>query len=605
MPSRSVQPPIEQPIALCYVRQSLTRHANDMDSPDRQRANIQAICDRKGYMPEWYQDTEGHKSGRFESNRPAWLLLKERIGAPGVVAIIANDLSRFHRKLSRLSDLLDACEEHHMELILAAPGRDLDTSTPMGHTIAQFMALQDEGYSIDISVRAVDTASYRRKIGKLNGQMPFGTMRDADGYMIRDNEGAWLLADGRWLTGTRDEPPEGGVLWRSYFRCARRMLILYAYRDIGYEKVAYRLNRTGWLFRDREGTPRLITGDDVRRVVANWPEFGGIILPKTPGKSKSKNRSSRLGTEGLIFNPTRAVMSIRLLVRVGNALKRRAIDRPDHGIIKEARTYPLNHITQCVHCEQLAATQDNPALRSTLSGSNQNGRLRYRHKGGVVCGCTNRSVPAAVYEADFGRLLRLLTIAPDKLSLMTELAIQMEKGQAAFEHDADLEQEKQEGVALCQRRIDAAVHLYGDGRISREEYLRRVEHNEREIAHWESRTTDTQKAAMELALCVNAINQITRVWELGDDENKQSLVKAFFTSVSYDLDTRRITDFKLKPWADRFLVLRANLYEGENPTTSAENENAPALIGMEQGVPQVSQNSNHKLSLLKWLRTAA
>lgn len=32
----------------------------------------------------------------------------------------------------------------------------------------------------------------------------------------------------------------------------------------------------------------------------------------------------------------------------------------------------------------------------------------------------------------------------------------------------------------------------------------------------------------------------------------------------YNLDTHRIVDFKLKPWADRFLVLRAALYEGEN-----------------------------------------
>ena len=39
----------------------------------------------------------------------------------------------------------------------------------------------------------------------------------------------------------------------------------------------------------------------------------------------------------------------------------------------------------------------------------------------MKCGCTNRSVPLEVYERDFGRLLSLLTLADDKLSLLTEL----------------------------------------------------------------------------------------------------------------------------------------------------------------------------------------
>jgi hypothetical protein len=50
-------------VALCYIRQSYTRDANDTNSPQRQRANIQAVCDRYGWTPEWYVDAEGHKSG--------------------------------------------------------------------------------------------------------------------------------------------------------------------------------------------------------------------------------------------------------------------------------------------------------------------------------------------------------------------------------------------------------------------------------------------------------------------------------------------------------------------------------------------------------------
>jgi len=591
--SRKKTPEI-RPVALCYVRQSLTRNAGDMDSPDRQRANIQAVCDRKGYVAEWYTDTVGHKSGRYEKNRPGWLNLKDRIGQPDVAAIIANDLSRLHRKLSRMSDLLDVCDDYDMELILAAPGRDLDTSTPMGRTIAQFIALQDEAYSIDISVRAKDNAIYRRQQGKLNGQMPFGTRRDADGYILPDNAGAWLLADGQWQSGTRDNPPEGGVRWRGYYRCARRILILYAYADIGYEKVAWRLNQTGWLFCDRNGTPRPLTGDDVRRVVANWPEYGGAIRDKDAGPTQSKTR--RTTPAEVHFNPTRAVMPLRLLVAVAQALQQRAIERPDHGVIRTARVYPLNTLSFCAHCETQAQQRNNPALRSTLSGNCQRGVLRYRHKGGVTCGSTNRSIPAAVYEADFGRLLHLLTIAPDKLPLLTELAIRMEKGQLALVQDADFEQQKQEAIALCQRRLDAAVHLYGEGRLSREEYRQRIDHNEREIAHWHSRTTDTGKAALELALCLNAVEQLIRVWESGSATDRQSLVRGLFTSVTCDLDTRRITDFRLKPWAERYLVLRATLYDTAE-TTIAEPKKTPSQSeGVQQDMPLIISEMNHPLA---------
>ena len=40
------------------------------------------------------------------------------------------------------------------------------------------------------------------------------------------------------------------------------------------------------------------------------------------------------------------------------------------------------------------------------------------------------------------------------------------------------------------------------------------------------------------------------------------------------MDTQRIVDFKLKPWADRFLTLRASLYEDENEMTN-ENGTPP------------------------------
>ena len=119
----------ESNIALCYVRLSYTREDDDSNSPERQRANIQQICDDKGWQPEWYEDTGGHKSGRTVKNRPAWLALLNRLQDDDVVALVANDLSRLYRKGWRIGDLLEQLVEVGVALALAAPGKEqIDTS---------------------------------------------------------------------------------------------------------------------------------------------------------------------------------------------------------------------------------------------------------------------------------------------------------------------------------------------------------------------------------------------------------------------------------------------------------------------------------------------
>src|SRR4051812_9466692 len=147
---------IKRTTALCYIRQSFTRDSTDMNSPERQRANIQAVCDRNGWIPEWYQDADGHKSGRSEKNRPNWLALKARLGDPDIIALVANDTSRLHRKSWRIGDLLDFLQEHNLRLILAASNQEIDLSGISGMIFAQLAAIFDEWYAADISRRAKD-----------------------------------------------------------------------------------------------------------------------------------------------------------------------------------------------------------------------------------------------------------------------------------------------------------------------------------------------------------------------------------------------------------------------------------------------------------------
>jgi hypothetical protein len=177
----------------------------------------------------------------------------------------------------------------------------------------------------------------------------------------------------------------------------------------------------------------------------------------------------------------------------------------------------------------------------------------YRHKPGGACGCTIKSVQRDIFEEQFLRIIRALEVKPESFELLNQLALKMN---TMSEEPQDLEQQKAEAIALCNRRIQAAVELYGDGRISREEYLRRIELNEREIASWQARTTESEKLALELSLCLQAVETTKRLWEIGDDEDKQGMARHLFDYLVFDLDQQCIVDFRLKPWADQFILSR-------------------------------------------------
>ncbi len=586
MSQKKTNPTYERNIALCYIRQSYTRDEDDTNSPERQRSNIQAACERNNWIPEWYEDVGGHKSGRSEKNRPAWLALKARLGDPDVVGLVANDLSRLHRKGWRVGDLIEYLDEYGISLVLAAPGREVDTSSVKGRMFLQFGAIIDEYYAEDISQRAKDSILYRKGQGKVVGLPPFGTTRDDEGYLIPSAEGAWYLPDGRFARGEGGNSPHEGAAWRSYYQCAMRILKLYSTGEHGLERISYQLNVEGWPFRDRNGEPRPVERDDIRRVVANWPEYGGLVTGK---RGKDRAAYEDYNVDEIPFKEDRAVMAVSLLRAVARVRKERTVRPTNIGVNRETHPYPLIGITYCAHCERLAEYHNNPKLRSRLGGSDTYGKRRYRHKAGVKCGCDNRSVPCEIYESDFGRLIQLLTIRPDSFHLLTELAIQADQANGS-DTEIDLETQKREAIALCQRRIDAAINLYRDGRIAREEYLKDVEHEERDIAHWEARTNETEKAAAELALCMDTINKLSRLWDRGTDEDKQGLARSLFSYLVYDLDTQRIVEFKLKPWADRFLKLRGTLYDndtedGDGDNGSPHDEGAPMRISSQMRQP--------------------
>lgn len=545
-------------IALCYVRQSRTRDENDMNSPERQRANIEEVCLRHGWDMEWYEDAEGHKSGRHVRNRPGWLALEKRLGDPDVIALVANDSSRIHRKGWRIGDLLEKVSRDDIHLVFAAPGRAVDTTTIQGRMFLQFGAIIDEYYSDDSAFRSADSVRYRKKQGKTIGMPPFGTTRNADGYLIPSPEGAWLLPDGTAIAGLVDqEPPVENAIWKGYFAALQHALETYVRNGLGYVKLAYHMNEQGWFYRDRQRLPRQWTEDDARRVPANWPEYGGMVFDQ---KAKDRPAYIELDLETLPWNEQRAVLPIDFLKQVARVRAERSAKPKDKGVRRETFPYALSSITYCAHCEEQATLHDDPTLRSPFGGyTTAKGVQRYRHKRGTGCQCVNKSVPADVIEADFVRLLQLLTIDKEHLDLLTALAIQLGDGGIQTDEE-DFQAQKTEAIARARNAIVGSMHLLRRGMIKPDQFDHDVELAEREIAFWESRSSNTEELTLEFAMAVEALDRLTTLWEHGDPEDRQGLVRMLFTSITYNLDARRIVDFKLKPWADRFVILRSELY---------------------------------------------
>jgi hypothetical protein len=105
--------------------------------------------------------------------------------------------------------------------------------------------------------------------------------------------------------------------------------------------------------------------------------------------------------------------------------------------------YPLSVITYCAHCERLAKDQNNPGLRTTLTGCTfADGVHRYRHRLGIKCGCENRTVCAETLEADVAHLIELFAIAPSLSNTLLELAQQSHAENQKGINPADFEREK-------------------------------------------------------------------------------------------------------------------------------------------------------------------
>ncbi len=81
-------------------------------------------------------------------------------------------------------------------------------------------------------------------------------------------------------------------------------------------------------------------------------------------------------------------------------------------------------------------------------------------------------------------------------------------------------------------------------------------------------------------MCIHAVETINRLWEVSNDEDRQGMARHLFEYVVYDLDRQEIVDFRLKPWADQFLMLRTALYANDHRYIEDNDDRRVTLTGI-------------------------
>ncbi len=545
-------------VALCYIRLSMTKTQDDENSPERQKANCLEYCQFRGWEVEFYEDREGHKSGTKETNRPGWLALKNRVADPDIVAVVANDLSRFHRKGFRMGQLVELCKEGHLELVKAGDKKSIDVNDLTATMWVMMESLFNEYYAEDISRKQRDSVRYRRANGIAVGRVPFGTIRPKrDGkssFLERSPYGVWLLPDGRDVEGESEKPPMPDAVWRGYFDAAERAMRLFAVGQSGLRRLAELLNEEGFRFRDVKGKPRLFDRESIRNIIANWPEYGGALL----GSRATKRNARSITPETVTLNPERAVMDIELCYRVGvvrsERFREKTQSKPDTGARAGVRPFPLSRIACCAHCEELAAANDNPSLSGHLIGYDGTRSPRYRHSERLhKCDSRNKSVKAEVLEHEFSRLIGALTIRPDVIPQMVEQLSLFNQQTLTEDRRAEMVAE----ISLCHQRIRNAEKLFMMARIDEDTLKKHITENEGQIAHLQAAMSEEGQVRQMVEITANMLLDMGARWHEANTEDKQAFAQTLFSKVVFDLDTHQIRGFELKAWAAQFLQVSA------------------------------------------------
>jgi DNA invertase Pin-like site-specific DNA recombinase len=322
---------MKRTIALCYVRKSLVRQgAIDPISPEYQQKRLADWCEREKLTPEWHIDASGHNSG-MRSDRPSWMTARRRLQDGDVAALVVTDWDRAARDTQELLAVDDQAAKHGVRFVSLSD--NIDTRTPEGRIQLTIVAGAAEYYARKAGhSRRLSIEGLRRQRGRHYGQAPFGTER-----VIQEGD--------RVLVPSRREQVLG-----SDHEALQRVFELYARERLSYHGATRALNAEGWRYRNREGTLRPWTYDDVRRVIqTHWVYAGFVTI----------GRAYRDMTD--VINGSHApILSTELTTAAAERLRGHRILGPRK---REPYAYPLTNLLYCT-CGQKFVGATNKGVRT-------------------------------------------------------------------------------------------------------------------------------------------------------------------------------------------------------------------------------------------------
>lgn len=241
---------------LGYGRKSVVRRGVDTISVDKQRLAIAELADKRGEELVWFEDAEGHRSGRSERARPGYQRLIARLqGDSSVRSVIFYELDRAARSVVLIDRILKLCQDKNVAFICIKEG--IDTSKGLGAneiTRIQLLAVLAEGEANRVAERMSDTARYYREQLHIPwGMWPFGVARSGEGDAARFDP----------------DPPHDGAV--------RQVMTLYC-DGHGYRDTALAMNRLGYFHVDRYGRQKAFNTETIRSIVGNVLFYAGYAI---------------------------------------------------------------------------------------------------------------------------------------------------------------------------------------------------------------------------------------------------------------------------------------------------------------------------------------
>ncbi len=480
------------------------------------------------YTIEWYEDVEGHRSGRDEKGRPGWQQLLTQLDRPDVAGVIADSFDRMYRNVHQFLNFLNRMEELNKQLITVKEG--LDTTSTLGRAIVTILMVIYQLESDQTSDRMAANIKYKREqLGRHWGPLPFGADRGPDGHLIPTTKTYWFnpisgnALPNPEVDGRDPAPPAPGYELRRFIDALTAVYRAYSAENVSYDTVAAAVNEAGWrYYRDANAIPRPFNKEDIRRLVSFWQLYRGD-LP--------------IGSLTKIQNPTvlegghAPILPVDLCNRVG-LVKQKRTKAYGYRTGESTRLYLLSDVTYCAVCGQ------------TLNGNTAYNRRLYRHRRAKKS-CPEKWTPADDLEAQILEILVKL----GNTELLTIIAAEAEQlAREAFAQNNNA-QPLLDQLGQQKARLTRLEDIYLDAAIDKERYLARKVEIDQAIIQLE----DQLYAATQTLNFNKILNRMTSTLQKIPQASPQTK-KALINSMIERLEVagEQIVSITPRPWAQPF-----------------------------------------------------